>query len=101
MFFYGSRTSAVRSGAHRQQGKAYELSGKDKDLDAIRTALAAWKQKEFKSGHSWKASVPDNLAYYICEFRAHTTDFASIDWKFLDAATYASRSVLGKGMGPP
>jgi Lysine-specific metallo-endopeptidase len=43
----------------------------------------------------------DNWAYYICEFRAHTTDFASIDWKFLDAATYASRSVLGKGMGPP
>ena len=37
--------------------KAYELSGQDRDLDTIRTALAAWKQKEFKSGHSWKASV--------------------------------------------
>jgi hypothetical protein len=37
--------------------KAYELSGQDRDLDKIRTALAAWKQKEFKSGHSWKASV--------------------------------------------
>jgi len=37
--------------------KAYEVSGQDKDLDAIRIALAAWKQKEFKSGHSWKASV--------------------------------------------
>jgi len=37
--------------------KAYERSGQDRDLDEIRTALAAWKQKEFKSGHSWKASI--------------------------------------------
>ena len=36
---------------------AYEVSGSDKDLELIRTTLAAWKQKEFKSGHSWKASA--------------------------------------------
>lgn len=37
--------------------KAYEVSGEEKDLDKIRAALAAWKQKEFKSGHAWTASA--------------------------------------------
>ncbi len=36
---------------------AYEVSGSESDLKLIRTTLAAWKQKEVKSGHPWEKSV--------------------------------------------
>jgi hypothetical protein len=36
---------------------AYEAGGTDQQLQKIRTTLAAWKQKEVKSGHAWEKSV--------------------------------------------
>lgn len=48
---------------------------------------------------AWKNA--DNLAYYICEYRANATDRATIDWACLDSVSFVARSPLGPGMPPP
>lgn len=60
------------------------------------------KCQALASAHPDQAWVnADNWAYYICEYRNGVTNFGTIDWAYLDTATFTSRSPLGKNMPPP